>query len=106
MPATLERPTRRASSAGRRGQRAPVSFRLPEGALELVDRAASHLHQDRTTFVVAAIVEKASDVLREQTVFRLSPRDYDRFIAVLDNPPAPTDRLKALLRETPPWERR
>ena len=88
-----------------RRERRHVSFRIPEPALDLVDRAAERLHQDRTTFVLAAAVEKASEVLRDQTVFRLSPEDYDRFVGLLDDPPPANERLRALMRREPAWEK-
>lgn len=101
MAATLrkERPD------ARREHRKPVSLRIPEEALDLLDQAAAYLHEDRTTFMLHAAVERAHDVLRDQTVFRMAPENFERFVAALDNPaPPPTEAMKALLRETPPWE--
>lgn len=34
----------------------------------------------------------------------LSERDWDAFVAALDNPPAPNDALKKLMTEFGPWE--
>lgn len=90
---------------GSRNERRQVSLRVPEPALDLLDRAAERMRQDRATFVLTAAVEKANEVLRDQTVFPLSEEDYDRFVAVLDDPPPPNDRLKALLRQKPVWEK-
>jgi uncharacterized protein (DUF1778 family) len=85
--------------------RKATSFRLPEPTLELLDQARARTHQDRTDFTNSAIVEKAKEVLRDQTVFTLSPEDYERFIAALDNPPPPNEFLIELVHEKPLWER-
>jgi uncharacterized protein (DUF1778 family) len=85
--------------------RKPSTFRLPEPALELMDCARACTHQDRTEFLTSAIVEKANEVLRDQTVFPLSPEDYERFIAALDNPPPSNAFLIELVHRKPLWER-
>lgn len=88
-----------------RDERRSLSFRMPRRAVELIDRAAAQVHKDRTEFVLEAAVRQAEDVLRDQTVFRLSEKDYDRFIAVLDDPPPANEHLKALMRRKPVWEK-
>lgn len=88
-----------------RPERRHVSFRVPEPTLVLLDRAAERAHQDRTTFVLGAALEKAEGILRDQTVFPLSDDNYDRFVAALDNPPEANERLKTLVRKKPLWER-
>lgn len=87
-----------------RRDRRSVSFRLPEQALALVDRAAARVHEDRTSFVLHAIVERAENVLRDQTVFRLDDEAYAAFVAALDSARAPTRQLKALARKRPLWK--
>jgi uncharacterized protein (DUF1778 family) len=85
-------------------ERRSVSFRFPGRALDLVDRAAAHAHQDRTAFVLDAAVERAHAVLRDKTVFELSPQAMDAFVAALDRPAEPTAALRALMRKKPLWE--
>lgn len=86
-----------------RRERRPVSFRIPGSALDLIDRAAEYTHQDRTSFVVAAAVEKARDALRDQIVTALTEDEYARFLEALDNPRPANDRLRALVRRKPLW---
>lgn len=88
-----------------RARRRSYSFRLPEDAVGLIDRAAAQVHKDRTEFLLDAAVQRAREVLLDQTVFPLSGPDYDAFLAALDNPPEPNARLKALVRRKPLWER-
>lgn len=92
-------------AAAERPDRRHVSFRVPGATLDLLDRAAERTHQDRTSFVLGAAVEKAGEVLRDQTVFPLSDADYGRFVAALDDPPKVNERLKALMGKKPLWER-
>jgi uncharacterized protein (DUF1778 family) len=94
----------RSARATKRRTRRVTSFRIPDAVLDLVDRAAERRHQDRTTFMIAAAVEKASEVLRDQTTFTLADDDFDRFVALLDDPPRANERLKALMRRKAPWE--
>ena len=44
------------------------------------------------------------DDLPEFRPITLSERDWDAFIAVLDNPPAPNDALTKLMAEFGPWK--
>lgn len=87
-----------------RDERRSVSFRVPEPVLDLVDRAASQTHQDRTTFVLDAAIGRAREVLRDQTVFELAPDEMDAFVAALDHPAEPTEALRTLMRRKPLWE--
>jgi len=40
---------------------------------------------------------EAQNTLLDQRFFVLDPDAYDQFVAMLDNPPPPTDALRALL---------
>jgi uncharacterized protein (DUF1778 family) len=109
MPATLrkERVDTRQERRDHPTARKATSFRLPEAVLELMDRARAHMHQDRTEFLIAAVVAHANHVLRDQVLLRMSPENYEQFLAELDDRPAPppTEAMKALMRKTPAWER-
>ncbi len=85
-------------------ERRSVSFRFPERALDLVDRAAAHRHQDRTSFVLDAAVERAHEVLREKVVFELNDAAMDSFVTALDRPGEPPQALRDLMRRKPVWE--
>jgi uncharacterized protein (DUF1778 family) len=85
-------------------ERRSVSFRFPGRALDLVDRAAAHTHQDRTTFVLDAAIGRAHEVLRDKTVFELDSDAMDAFVAALDRPSEPSQALRELMRRKPLWE--
>jgi uncharacterized protein (DUF1778 family) len=82
----------------------PVSIRMPLQTKELIEKAATTLNQTFSAFVVESAREHAVDVLLSQTVFNLSAEQAEAFARVLENPPAPTERLKALMRSKAPWE--
>jgi uncharacterized protein (DUF1778 family) len=92
-------------ASGLREERRSVSFRFPESALALIDRAAGRLHEDRTTFVLQAIVEKAQAVLRDQAVFGLDDAAFAAFVDRLDHPPAAALPLQALAGKDPLWKK-
>lgn len=82
-----------------------MSFRIPEPALRLIDDAAGKEHKNRTAFIVDAAVAHAQEVLRDQVVFTIGAEAFDALCQRLDNPPPPTDTLRAFLHEKPAWER-
>ena len=48
--------------------------------------------------------KSAMDVLLDQRLFTLNAERFKAFMAVLDRPPAPNEKLKALLASKAPWE--
>jgi uncharacterized protein (DUF1778 family) len=79
-------------------ERRLVSFRLPADVIDLIDRAAEATYRDRTAFVVEAATRHAEEVLCDRTLLRLSDKDYDDFVAALENPPEPPQALIDFLR--------
>ena len=49
--------------------------------------------------------QAARDALLDRTLFGLDEDRFDAFVALLDAPPAPNEKLKRLLVTPPPWER-
>ncbi|HYD89535.1 MAG TPA: DUF1778 domain-containing protein [Vitreimonas sp.] len=88
-----------------RTKAAPMSFRIDAQTRGLLDRAAAAAGQNRTEFMLAALREKAAEVLLNQRLFTLNDADWDAFVARLDDPPPPNAKLKALLARTPVWDR-
>lgn len=86
-----------------REERRSMTFRMPTSVIDMIDRAASRAHKDRTAFIVEAAAEKAEQVLLDQTYFELSADDYAQFTHTLDHPPEPNESLKALVHKEPAW---
>lgn len=82
----------------------PVSIRMPQLTKELIERAATSVNKTFSAFVVECAREHAVDILLNQTVFNLSADQAEAFAQALENPPAPTEKLKALMQSKAPWE--
>jgi uncharacterized protein (DUF1778 family) len=84
---------------------AAINLRIGTETRRLIDDAAAALGKTRTEFMVESARVAAIDVLLDQRLFVLDPKRYDAFVQMLNNPPAPGPKLRALLRRRPAWER-
>lgn len=80
-----------------------INLRVERQTRLLIDEAAAALGKTRTQFMIDSARTLAVDTLLDQRLITLDPAGHDAFIDVLDNPPAPGARLKALLRRPPTW---
>ncbi len=83
----------------------PISMRLPENDVAIIDRAAQLRGSSRTDFVRAAAVRAAEDVLLEQSVVRMSPDDFEAFKAAVSAPARAVPEMVERLRRPAPWDR-
>lgn len=83
---------------------ATITMRVPLATRDLIDSAAAAEGKTRTEFVLESARLHAIDVLLDQRVFALTAEQSIAFAAVLDNPPQPTSALKALMKQSAPWE--
>ena len=81
-----------------------ISIRAKAGQRDLIDQAADRLGRSRSDFMLEAACRQAEDVLLDQTYFALDAKGFAAFQAMLDKPPAPTDRLRRTLKARAPWE--
>lgn len=72
-----------------------LRIRMDNATLQLLERARQYVDLDRSKFIRQSIREKADAVIaqHEQTTC-FSAEDWQRFFALIDNPPEPTERLK------------
>ncbi|MGC2774058.1 MAG: DUF1778 domain-containing protein [Bradyrhizobium sp.] len=82
----------------------PLSMRLPEADIAMIDRAASLRGRSRTDFVRDAAVRAAEDVLMETAPIRMSPAGFKAFMAALSGPAAAVPEMVELFRRSAPWE--
>ena len=82
----------------------PLSMRLPEADIAIIDRAAGLRGRSRTDFVREAAVRAAEDVLMETIPIRMSPEGFDAFLQVLAGPAKPVPEMVELGRRRAPWE--
>src|SRR6266404_1122376 len=82
----------------------PLSMRLPETDIAIIDRAATLRGRSRTDFVRDAAVRAAEDVLMETVPIRMSPAGFKAFMAALSGPASPVPQMIELFQRTAPWE--
>jgi uncharacterized protein (DUF1778 family) len=88
----------------RRKTRETLNLRIKPEERGLIDRAAKSLGKTRTDFVLEAARRAAEDALLDRTIFSVSARAYAEFLARLDAPPEPNERLRLSLTTRAPWE--
>lgn len=82
----------------------PLSMRLPEADIAVIDRAAALRGRSRTDFVRDAAVRAAEDVLMETAPIRMSPAGFKAFMAALSGPAQAVPEIVELFRRQSPWE--
>jgi uncharacterized protein (DUF1778 family) len=82
----------------------PISMRLPEADVALIDRAARLRGRSRTDFVREAAMRAAEDVLMADLPIRMSSDGFAAFVAVLAEPAVPVPEIVEVLRRPAPWE--
>lgn len=86
--------------------RETLNLRIPAAERGLIDRAAKASGKTRTDFILSAARRAAEEELLDRTIFVVSPGAYSKFLALLDAPPQPNERLKRTMRTPPPWSNR
>ena len=82
----------------------PLSMRLPEADIAIIDRAATLRGRSRTDFVRDAAVRAAEEVLMETAPIRMSPSGFKAFMAALSGPAASVSEMVDLFRRVAPWD--
>jgi uncharacterized protein (DUF1778 family) len=85
-------------------KRQSLNLRIKPQERGLIDRAAKTLGKNRTDFMLDAARRVAEDTLLDRTIFTVSPKAYAEFLARLDAPPQPNERLLKTMRTSAPWE--
>lgn len=81
----------------------PLSMRLPEADLAIIDRAAGLHGRSRTDFVREAAVRAAEEVLIDQRLVKMSREGFAAFQDVISSEPAIVSEIVELASRTPPW---
>ena len=91
------------ATPAKRTPRETLNLRIPASERGLIDRAAKSSGKTRTDFILSAERRAAEEELLERTIFVVSPAIYSKFLAMLDAPPHPNQRLRRTMQTTPPW---
>jgi uncharacterized protein (DUF1778 family) len=81
-----------------------INLRIPSEHKALIDLAASLAGKNRTAFILENAVRSAEEMLLDRTQFRLSPVQWEKFTAALDEPVRDNPALTQLLSIPAPWE--
>ncbi|WP_277980314.1 DUF1778 domain-containing protein [Sphingomonas phyllosphaerae] len=87
------------------GKRETLNLRIKPEERSLIDRAAKARGKNRTDFVLDAARQAAEEALLDQTIISASPEAYAAFLARLDMPPQPNERLRRTMQTPAPWEK-
>jgi uncharacterized protein (DUF1778 family) len=84
-------------------RRDALNLRIPSAERNLIDLAAAALGTTRTEFILKAARRAAEDALLERAMLSVSPEAYAEFLALLDAPPAPNEKLRKTMQSPAPW---
>jgi uncharacterized protein (DUF1778 family) len=85
-------------------KRETLNIRIKPEVRGLIDRAAELAGRNRTDFVLEAARRAAEETLLDRTLFVVRPKAHREFLARLDAPPKPNERLRKSMRTPAPWE--
>lgn len=81
-----------------------IQIRASASMKAILTRAASLRGQKLSEFMLDSARREAEDAILDQRTFFLDADQHDQFLAMLDAPPAPSERLKKLMQRKPVWE--
>ena len=82
----------------------PLSMRLPEADVAVIDRAAALRGRSRTDFVREAAVRAAEAALLENGPVRMSEEGFAAFLAAIAAPVEAPPEMVAALKRAAPWD--
>jgi uncharacterized protein (DUF1778 family) len=85
--------------------REPLNMRVLPETRSLIDLAAELLGKNRTDFVIDAARQAAQNALLDRTVIPINDKAYAAFVALLDAPPQPNERLRKSLQTPASWDK-
>ena len=74
-----------------------IGARVPHEVYETLCRAAELTGATVNQFLVQAALKEAQAVIEQEEVIRLSPRDWNWLLDLIENPPEPNAKLKAAM---------
>lgn len=74
---------------------------------DLIDQAAELVGANRSQFMLASAIEKAKNVLLDQTTLHVDARTFQKILAWMDEAPsqAEIEGMQRVLAAKPPWSR-
>ncbi len=87
------------SAATRPGKHERLEARITPEQKALFQRAADLTGRSLTDFVVSSVQEAAEAAIRTHQMLELTARETEAFLAALEHPPAPNERLRVAARQ-------
>jgi uncharacterized protein (DUF1778 family) len=84
--------------------RSTLNMRINPDDLRLFDWAAKAQGKTRTDFVLEAARRAARDSMLDSHFVQVSAQAYEEFLARLDAPVVPNERLSKTMQVKAPWE--
>ncbi len=93
------------AKAAPRTRRETFNIRIQAQERNLIDRAAKARGKRRTDFIIEAARAAAEEALLDQALIVASPEAYTAFLARLEMPPQPNERLRKTMQTPAPWDK-
>ena len=84
--------------------RETLNIRIRAEERGLIGRAAAARGTNRTDFILDAARRAAEDALLDQALISVGSKAYAEFVARLDAPAKPNERLRRTMRKPLPWK--
>lgn len=75
-----------------------IGARVPHEVYETLNRAAELMGATVNQFLVQSALKEAEAVIEREQTIRLSRRDCEQLLSLLDNPPKPNAQLNAAMK--------
>ena len=82
-----------------------LNLRIKPEERDLIDTAAKLQGKNRTDFILEAARKAAEETLLDRTIFSVSTEAYAEFLAILDAPSQPNERLRKTMQTPAPWDK-
>ncbi len=79
-------------------KQARIGARVPHEVYETLCRAAELTGATVNQFLVQSALKEAQAVIEREDVIRLSPREWNWLLELIENPPKPNTKLKAAMK--------
>ena len=86
-------------------RRETLNLRISAAEHRLINRAAQSSGKTKTDFILGAARRAAEEALLDRTILSINSSAYAQFLARLDAPPKPNQRLRRSMRAKLPWPR-
>lgn len=82
----------------------PLSMRLPQADVAVIDRAARIKGRSRTEFVRDAAVREAEATILDSILIQMNAAGFKSFMDTVNAPPAVNNQLLAALEKSKAWD--